>query len=111
MILSDRSRGLVGQAELDLMKPTAYLINTSRGPIIDEAALLATLQARKIAGAAVDVYGEEPLPADHPVRKLDNVLLTPHIGYVTVESFGKMYQGAVEDIVGFLDGNPVRVLN
>lgn len=111
MILGDRSRGLVGKAELGLMKPTAYLINTSRGPIIDEAALLAALQARKIAGAAIDVYGEEPLPADHPIRKLDNVLLTPHIGYVTVETFGKMYQGAVEDIVGFLDGNPVRVLN
>ena len=111
MVLSDRSRGLVGQAELDLMKPTAYLINTSRGPIVDEAALLATLQARKIAGAAIDVYGEEPLPAAHPIRKLDNVLLTPHIGYVTVESFRRMYTGAVEDIVGFLDGKPVRVLN
>lgn len=111
MILGDRSRGLVDQAALDLMKPTAYLINTSRGPIVDEAALLATLQARKIAGAAIDVYGTEPLPADHPVRKLDNVLLMPHIGYVTVETFGKMYEGAVEDIVGFLDGNPVRVLN
>jgi D-3-phosphoglycerate dehydrogenase len=111
MILSDRSRGLVDQAALDLMKPTAYLINTSRGPIVDEAALLATLKARKIAGAAIDVYGTEPLPADHPVRALDNVLLMPHIGYVTVETFGKMYQGAVEDIVGFLDGNPVRVLN
>jgi phosphoglycerate dehydrogenase-like enzyme len=111
MILSDRSRGLVDQAALDLMKPTAYLINTSRGPVVDEAALLATLKARKIAGAAIDVYGTEPLPADHPVRALDNVLLMPHIGYVTVETFGKMYQGAVEDIVGFLDGNPVRVLN
>lgn len=110
LILSDRSRGLVGKAELGLMKPTAYLINTSRGPIVDEAALLAALQARTIGGAAIDVYGTEPLPADHPVRKLDNVLLTPHIGYVTVESFGKMYQGAVEDVVAFLDGDPVRVL-
>ncbi len=110
LILSDRSRGLVGKAELDLMKPTAYLINTSRGPIVDEAALLTALQARTIGGAAIDVYGTEPLPADHPIRKLDNVLLTPHIGYVTVESFGKMYQGAVEDIVAFLDGDPVRVL-
>jgi phosphoglycerate dehydrogenase-like enzyme len=110
LILSERTRGLVGARELGLMKPTAYLINTSRGPIVDEAALLKTLQEKRIAGAAIDVYGVEPLPADHPIRKLDNVLLTPHLGYVSAENFAKMYHDAVEDIVAFLDGNPVRVL-
>ena len=111
LILSDRSRGLIGAEQLSQMKPTAYLINTSRGPIVDEDALLAALKDKQIAGAAIDVYGSEPLAADHPIRKLDNVLLTPHIGYVTKETFGKMYSDAVENIVGFLDGNPVRVLN
>jgi phosphoglycerate dehydrogenase-like enzyme len=111
VVLSDRTRGILGARELGSMKPTAYIVNTSRGPIIDEDALLTALQQKKIAGAAIDVYGEEPLPADHPIRKLDNVLLTPHIGYVSVEGLSKMYQDAVEDIVGFLDGNPVRVLN
>ena len=110
LILSERTRGLVGARELGLMKPTAYLINTSRGPIVDEAALLKTLQEKRIAGAAIDVYGVEPLPADHPIRKLDNVLLTPHLGYVSAENFAKMYHDAVEDIVAFLDGNPGRVL-
>ncbi|RPJ42231.1 MAG: D-2-hydroxyacid dehydrogenase family protein [Deltaproteobacteria bacterium] len=110
LVLSGRTRGIVGSRELGLMKPTAYLINTSRGDIVDEAALLRTLQEKKIAGAAIDVYGVEPLPADHPLRKLDNVLLTPHIGYVSAENLARMYQEAIEDIVGFLDGNPVRVL-
>ena len=110
LILSDRTRALVGARELGLMKPTAYLINTSRGPIVDEAALFKTLQEKKVAGAAIDVYGVEPLPADHPIRKLDNVLLTPHLGYVSAENFAKMYHDAVEDIIAFLDGNPVRVL-
>lgn len=111
LILSDRTRGIVGARELGLMKPTAYLVNTSRGELVDEAALLKALQEKKIAGAAIDVYGVEPLPTDHPIRKLDNVLLTPHIGYVTVETLSKMYQDAVEDIVAFLDGKPIRVLN
>ncbi len=110
LVLSERTRGLVGARELGLMAPTAYLINTSRGPIVDEAALLKVLQEKRIAGAALDVYGVEPLPADHPLRQLDNVLLTPHIGYVTVENFAKMYTAVVEDIVAFLDGKPIRVL-
>jgi len=110
LILSDRTRALVGARELALMKPTAYLINTSRGPIVNEGALFKTLQEKRIAGAAIDVYGVEPLPADDPIRKLDNVLLTPHLGYVSAENFAKMYHDAVEDIIAFLDGNPVRVL-
>jgi len=110
LILSDRTRALVGARELALMKPTAYLINTSRGPIVNEGALFKTLQEKRIAGAAIDVYGVEPLPADDPIRKLDNVLLTPHLGYVSAENFARMYHDAVEDIVAFLDGKPVRVL-
>ena len=110
LVLSDRSRGLVGERELSLMKPSAYLVNTSRGPIIDEKALLKALQQKKIAGAALDVYGEEPLPKDDPIRKLDNVLLTPHLGYVTAENLSKMYADVVADIAAFLDGKPIRVL-
>lgn len=110
LVLSGRTRGIVGARELALMKSTAYLINTSRGEIVDETALLKTLQEKRIAGAAIDVYGVEPLPADHAIRNLGNVLLTPHIGYVTAENLSKMYQDAVEDIVAFLDGKPVRVL-
>ena len=110
LILSGRTRGIVGARELGLMKPTAFLINTSRGEIVDEAALLNLLREKRIAGAAIDVYGVEPLPADHAIRKLDNVLLTPHIGYVTAENLAKMYQDAVEDVVAFVDGKPVRVL-
>jgi phosphoglycerate dehydrogenase-like enzyme len=110
LVLSDRSRGLVGARELGLMKPTAYIVNTSRGPIIDETALLKTLQDGKIAGAAIDVYGTEPLPEDNPFRKLDNALLLPHLGYVTAENLAKMYTDAVADITAFLDGSPVRVL-
>ena len=110
LILSERTRGLVGARELGLMKPTAYLINTSRGPIVEETALLKTLQEKKVAGAAIDVYGVEPLPEGHPIRRLDNVLLTPHLGYVSAENFAKMYHDAVEDIIAFLDGKPVRVL-
>ena len=111
LILSGRTRGLVGRRELSLMKPTSYLINTSRGQIVDEAALLEILRGKRIAGAAIDVYGTEPLPADHPIRRLDNVLLTPHLGYVSAENLTRMYQDAVEDILAFLDGKPVRVLN
>jgi len=110
LVLSGRTRGIVGARELSLMKPTAYLINTSRGEIVDEAALLKILQEKKIAGAAIDVYGVEPLPADHPIRHLDNVLLTPHLGYVSLENLSKMYQDAIEDIFAFLDGKPVRIL-
>lgn len=110
LILSGRTHGIVGARELGLMKPTAYLVNTSRGELVDEVALLKALQEKRIAGAAIDVYGVEPLPRDHAIRKLDNVLLTPHIGYVTVETLAKMYQDAVEDIIAFLDGKPVRVI-
>ena len=85
-MLSQRSRGLVGAADLARMKPTSYLVNTARGPIVDEAALLETLKARQIAGAALDVFSVEPLPTDHPFRKLDNIVLTPHLGYVTEEN-------------------------
>jgi phosphoglycerate dehydrogenase-like enzyme len=110
LILSKRTRGLVTAHELSLMKPTAYLINTSRGPIVDESALIETLAHRKIAGAALDVYDEEPLPADHPLRKLDNVVLTPHLGYVTVENYRKCYGDAVENIRAFLAGHPTRII-
>jgi phosphoglycerate dehydrogenase-like enzyme len=93
------------------MKPSAYLINTSRGPIVNEKALIAALESRKIAGAALDVYDQEPLPADHPLRRLDNVVLTPHLGYVTVENYRQMYAQAIEDIRAFLDGKPVRIIS
>ena len=111
LILSDRTRGLIGSPEIALMKPTAFLVNTSRGPIIDEAALIDALRQRRIAGAGLDVYDIEPLPADHPLRSIENTILTPHTGYVTVENLAHMYNHAVENIVAFMDGAPVRVLN
>jgi phosphoglycerate dehydrogenase-like enzyme len=111
LVLSDRTRGLIGAAELQRMKPTAYLVNTSRGPIVDEAALLEALRTRRIAGAALDVFDREPLPANHPLRQLDNVLLTPHLGYVSEENYRLIYRGAVENIRAFLAGKPIRVLN
>jgi phosphoglycerate dehydrogenase-like enzyme len=110
MVLSDRSRGLVGAAELGRMKPTSFLVNSARGPIVDEMALLETLKARKIAGAAVDVFSVEPLPVDHPFRKLDNLVLTPHLGYVTQETFIAHYTQMVEGIDGWFKGEPVRKL-
>ena len=110
VVLSDRSRGLVGARELGLMKKTAYLINTSRGPIVDEKALIAALDAKQIAGAGVDVYDVEPLPLDHPFRRMDNVVTTPHLGYVTEQNYRKMYADIVEDIRAFLDGKPARVI-
>jgi D-3-phosphoglycerate dehydrogenase len=110
MVLSQRSRGLVGRDDLARMKPTGYLVNTARGPIVDETALLETLQARKIAGAAIDVFSVEPLPVDHPFRKLDNIVLTPHLGYVTEESFGSHYRQMVEGIDAWLNGEPLRRL-
>jgi len=111
MVLSKRSRGLVDAPELAAMKPIAYLINTSRGPIVNEKALIAALDSHKIAGAALDVYDQEPLPADHPLRRLDNVVLTPHLGYVTVENYREMYAQAIEDIRAFLDGKPLRIIS
>jgi phosphoglycerate dehydrogenase-like enzyme len=110
IVLSQRSRGLVGAKEIDLMKPTAYLINTSRGPIIDEAAMLAALRDKTIAGAGLDVFDVEPLPLDHPLRKMDNVVITPHLGYVSTQNYKHYFSGVVEDIRGFLDGKPVRVM-
>jgi phosphoglycerate dehydrogenase-like enzyme len=93
------------------MKPTSYLVHTSRGPIVDENALLDALRHGKIAGAAIDVYDTEPLPSSHPLRYLDNALVTPHIGYVTQENLALMYQDAVENIEAYFDGRPKRVLN
>lgn len=110
-VLSARSRGMIGAADLALMKPTAYLVNTSRGPLIDEAALLEVLRARRIAGAGLDVYDREPLPPDHPFLALDNVVLTPHLGYVTEDNFRKIYAEAVEDLQAFLAGKPIRTVN
>jgi phosphoglycerate dehydrogenase-like enzyme len=109
--LSDRTRGLIGAQELQRMKPSAYLINTSRGPIVDENALLEALRNGSIAGAALDVYDTEPLPRDHPLRTAPNTVLTPHIGYVTDASYTRFYEDAVEDIAAFLSGEPVRVIN
>jgi phosphoglycerate dehydrogenase-like enzyme len=110
VVLSERSRGLVSAADLARMKPTAYLVNTARGPIVDEAALLETLRQKKIAGAGIDVFATEPLPADHPFRKLDNLVLTPHLGYATVEGFRNHYAQMVEAIDGWFKGEPVRRL-
>jgi phosphoglycerate dehydrogenase-like enzyme len=110
VVLSERSRGLVGAADLARMKPSAYLVNTARGPIVDENALLATLRQKKIAGAAIDVFSVEPLPVDHPFRKLDNLVLTPHLGYVTEEGFRNHYRQMVEGIDAWFKGEPARRL-
>jgi phosphoglycerate dehydrogenase-like enzyme len=111
LVLSERTRGLVGAPELALMKPSAYLINTSRGPIVDEQALVTALTNARIAGAGLDVYDIEPLPPDHPLRFLPNVTLSPHLGYVTRETLGAFYSDTVEAVVAWLDGNPVRIAN
>ena len=111
LVLSDRTRGLVTAHELGLMKPTAYLINTSRGPIVEEAALLEALKSRRIAGAGIDVYWDEPPPGDHPLRAMDNVTLTPHLGYVTRETLHAFYSDSIEAVAAFLDGAPIRVAN
>jgi phosphoglycerate dehydrogenase-like enzyme len=108
--LGERNRGLVTARELGLMKKTAYLINTSRGPIVVESALLEALKNKQIAGAGLDVFDVEPLPVDHPFRKLDNVVLTPHLGYVSQQNYERYYPDIVENIRGFLDGKPVRVI-
>lgn len=110
LVLSDRSRSLVGARELALMKPTAYVVNTSRGPIVDADALAEALRTGRIAGAGLDVYADEPLPADHPIRREPRVLLTPHIGYVTEETYRAFYPGMVRAIEGFLVGKPVQVI-
>jgi phosphoglycerate dehydrogenase-like enzyme len=110
LVLSDRTRGLLGARELGLMKRTAYLVNTSRGPIVDEAALVRALQDGAIAGAGLDVFEPEPLPLDHPFRKLPNTVITPHLGYVTEETYRVFFGHALEDVQAFLRGAPVRVL-
>jgi phosphoglycerate dehydrogenase-like enzyme len=110
LVLSDRSRGLVGAKELGLMKKSSYLINTSRGPIVDEKALIAALQSKSIAGAGLDVFDIEPLPLDHSYRKMENVVITPHLGYVSEQNYRKYFPDIVEDIRAWLDGKPVRVI-
>ncbi|WP_296256192.1 MULTISPECIES: D-2-hydroxyacid dehydrogenase family protein [unclassified Pseudomonas] len=110
LVLSDRSRGLVDGESLNRMKPTAYLINTSRGPIVDENALIEALEQNKIAGAALDVYSVEPLPADHPFRTLPNLLATPHVGYVTENNYLMFYGQMIEDIQAWQAGSPIRLL-
>ena len=111
VVLSDRTRGLVTARELGLMKSSAYLVNISRGPIVDESALVDVLQRQGIAGSALDTFDIEPLPKDHPLLKLDNALICPHLGYVTDDSYKAMYSGVVEDIRAFASGEPVRMMN
>ncbi len=108
LILSDRTRGVFGAAELAKMKPTAYIVNTSRGPIIDEDALAAALRNNTIAGAGIDVFSVEPLPADHQFRNLENMIVTPHLGYVEVANYDAYFGGYAAAIRGFLDGKPVN---
>ena len=111
LVLSDRTRALVGEHELALMKPTAMLVNTSRGPIVDEAALMEALDSGSIAGAGLDVFDSEPLPAEHRLRSIPNTVLTGHTGYVMQENYALGYSQAIEDITAWLAGNPIRVLN
>ncbi|WP_103735048.1 D-2-hydroxyacid dehydrogenase family protein [Pseudomonas sp. GZJR-8] len=110
LVLSERSRGLVDAQALAWMKPTAHLVNTARGPIVDEQALVQALSSGRLAGAALDVYAQEPLPTDHPFRRLPNVLATPHVGYVSEHNYRQFYQQMIEDIQAWADGVPIRVL-
>ena len=110
VVLSDRTRHLIGAEELAAMKPGAILVNTSRGPLIDEIALVAALRADRLV-AAMDVYDREPLPADHPYRSLSNTVLTPHLGYCTAEIYTQYYRESIENVMAFLDGTPIRVIN
>ncbi len=110
LVLSETTRGIVGQREFAAMAPTAILVNTSRGPIVDETALVEALAGKRIAGAAIDVYDVEPLPVDHPLRSLERTVVTPHLGYVTAESYRIFYGDALDDVERWLAGNPVRVL-
>jgi phosphoglycerate dehydrogenase-like enzyme len=111
LVLSERSRGLVDAQALGWMKPTALLVNTARGPIVDEAALIKALQKQHIAGAALDVFEQEPLPSMHPFRTLDNVLATPHVGYVSRQNYEQFFSQMIEDVQGWAAGEPVRLLN
>ena len=110
-LLDASTRHLIDAGRLALMKPTAFLINVARGAIVDEAALLETLRARRIRAAAIDVFSKEPLPADDPVRSLDNVVLTPHIGYATEDTFRLFYGQMVEDIAAWASGSPIRTID
>lgn len=110
VVLSERSRGIVGAADLARMKPSAVVVNTSRGPLIDQQALIAALRENHIAGAGIDVYDQEPLPRGHPLLSAPNTVLTPHLGYVTEENYRVYFEGAVAAVEGFLKGSPVRVL-
>lgn len=110
IVLAESTRNIVGARELTLMKPTAILINTSRGPLVEEQALINALRERRIAGAGLDVYHREPLPDDDPLRALSNVVLTPHLGYATEDFFKIAYEDTVENIAAFANGKPIRVL-
>jgi phosphoglycerate dehydrogenase-like enzyme len=110
LVLGESTHGLVSHRELALMRPDALLVNTSRGPIIDEAALLAALDAGLLGGVGLDVFDEEPLPADHPLRAAPRTLLTPHLGYVTRDVYATFFRGVVEDVTAYLDGSPLRAL-
>jgi phosphoglycerate dehydrogenase-like enzyme len=109
LVLSDRTRGIIGAQDLARMKPDAILVNTSRGPLVDEAALVEKLENGKLI-AALDVYAQEPLPADHPLRSQPNAILTPHLGYCTREVYSQFYGDSIENVLAFLDGKPIRVL-
>jgi phosphoglycerate dehydrogenase-like enzyme len=109
--LSDRTRGLVTARELALMKPQSYFINTSRGPIVVEADLIDALRSRRIAGAGIDVFDVEPPPADHPFRTMDNVTVTPHLGYVTHETLRAFYTDTLDAVAAFVEGKPIRIAN
>jgi len=109
--LAERTRGLIGRRELELMKPSAVLINSSRGAIVDEAALIEALKAGKISGAGLDVYAEEPVNPRNPLLQLDNVVLAPHLGFVSVENYERSFSGAIDNILSYLDGNPINVVN
>ena len=111
LVLSDRTRGLVGASDLALMKPSAYIVNISRGPIIDEKALIDVLERKAIAGAALDTFDIEPLPKDHPLFKTPNTLICPHLGYVIDDSYEAFYAGVIENVRAFTSGEPVRTIN
>jgi phosphoglycerate dehydrogenase-like enzyme len=111
LVLSERTRNIIGGSELRLMKPTAWLVNTARGPLINEASLIEALTVRRIAGAALDVFDSEPLPPDHPFRKLDNVLATPHVGFVTQGAYEVFFKETVENLIAWMDGSPIRIMS
>jgi phosphoglycerate dehydrogenase-like enzyme len=111
LVLSERSRGIIGAEDLSVMKSSAWLVNTSRGPLVNDTALIDALGRHVIAGAALDVFDVEPLPASHPLRHMENVIATPHLGYVTSRTYGVFYHQAVENLVAWLDGNPIRTMS